>query len=87
MTASDARYAREIKSKFAMSKAVLNKKEALFTSELDLNIWRKLVNCCILSIALSGPETWTLQKVDQKYLQRFEMWCWRRMEKSAVPIV
>jgi hypothetical protein len=24
---------------------------------------------------------WTLQKVDQKYLERLEMWCWRRMEK------
>jgi hypothetical protein len=22
----------------------------------------------------------TLQKVDQKYLESFEMWCWRRME-------
>jgi hypothetical protein len=26
---------------------------------------------------------WTLQKVDQKYLARFEMWCWRRMEKLS----
>jgi hypothetical protein len=24
---------------------------------------------------------WTLHKVDQKYLESFEMWCWRRMEK------
>jgi hypothetical protein len=23
---------------------------------------------------------WTLQKVDEKYLESFEMWCWRRME-------
>jgi hypothetical protein len=23
----------------------------------------------------------TLQKVDQKYLESSEMWCWRRMEK------
>jgi hypothetical protein len=26
---------------------------------------------------------WTLQKVDQKYLDWFEMWCWRRMEKLS----
>ena len=25
----------------------------------------------------------TLQKVDQKYLESFEMWCWRRMEKIS----
>jgi hypothetical protein len=26
---------------------------------------------------------WTLQKVDQKYLESFEMWCCRRMEKIS----
>jgi hypothetical protein len=34
-------------------------------------------------IALDGAETWTLWKVDQKYLGSFEMWCWRRMEKIS----
>jgi hypothetical protein len=35
------------------------------------------------SIALCGAETWTLRKVDQKYLESFEMWCWRRIEKIS----
>ena len=30
-----------------------------------------------------GAETWTLWKVDQKYLESFETWCWRRMEKTG----
>jgi hypothetical protein len=30
-----------------------------------------------------GAETWTLRKLDQKYLESFEMWCWRRMEKIS----
>jgi len=30
---------------------------------------------------LYGAETWTLRAVDQKYLESFEMWRWRRMEK------
>jgi len=33
------------------------------------------------SIAVYGAKTWTLQKVNQKYLESFEMWCWRRIEK------
>jgi hypothetical protein len=37
-------------------------------------------NCYIWSIALYGAETLTLRKVDQKYLESFEMWCWRRMK-------
>jgi hypothetical protein len=28
-----------------------------------------------------GAESSTLRKVDQKYLESFETWCWRRMEK------
>jgi hypothetical protein len=30
---------------------------------------------------LSGAKTWTLRNVDEKYLGRFEKWCWRRREK------
>jgi hypothetical protein len=39
------------------------------------------VKCYIWSIVFSGAETWTLRKVDQKYLDSFKTWCWRRMEK------
>jgi hypothetical protein len=28
---------------------------------------------------LYGVETWTLQKVDEKYLESFEVCCWIRM--------
>ena len=41
------------------------------------------MKCYIWSIALYGPETWTLRAADQKYLESFEMWCWRRMEKIS----
>jgi len=32
---------------------------------------------------LYGAETGTLRGVDQKYLEGFEMWCWRGMEKIS----
>jgi len=73
----------EIKSRLAMAKAAFNKKRALFTSTLDLKLRKKLIKCCIWSIALYGVETWMLQAVDQKHLESFEMWCWRRMEKIS----
>jgi hypothetical protein len=64
-----------------MAKAAFNKKRILFTSTMDLELRKKLVKCYIWSIALYGAETWTLRAVDQKHLESFEMWCWRRMEK------
>ena len=36
-----------------------------------------------LTTALYGAETWTLRTVDQKHLESFEMWYWRRMEKIS----
>ena len=66
-----------------MAKAAFNKKKAPFTSTLDLNLKKKLVKCYIWSIALYGAETWTVRAADQKQLESFEMWCWRRMEKIS----
>jgi hypothetical protein len=34
------------------------------------------------SITFYGAATWTLRKADQKCLERFEMWCCRRMKIS-----
>jgi hypothetical protein len=83
MLTDDGRCTCEIKSRIAMAKAAFNKNKNLFTSKLDLNLRKKLVKCYIWSMALYGAETWTIRAVDQKHLESFEMWCWRRMEKNS----
>jgi hypothetical protein len=55
----------------------------LFTSKLSLNLKKKLVKCYMWRIALYGAETWILRKVDRKYVESFEMWWWRTMEKIS----
>ena len=67
----DARCIHEIKSKISMAKAALNKKQALFTSKLDLNLRKKLLKCYTWNAALYGAKTWTLRYVDQKHLKNF----------------
>ena len=44
---NDGRCTCEIKCRTAMAKAVFNKNRALFTSTLDLELRKKLVNCYI----------------------------------------
>jgi hypothetical protein len=83
MITNDARCTRKIKARIAMAKAAFNKKKTLFISKLDLELRKKLVKRYIWSTALYGAGTWTLRKLDQKYLESFEMWCWRRMEKIS----
>jgi len=77
---NDGRCTGEIECRSATAKAAFNKKRAIVTRTMDLEIGKKLVKCYIRSIALYGAETWTLRAVDQKRLESFEMWCWRRME-------
>jgi hypothetical protein len=83
MITDDVRYTREIKARTVVGKAAFNWQKTLSTNKLDLNLRKKPVKCYTWSIALYGAETWTLRKVDQKYMERFEMWCWRRMEKKS----
>jgi hypothetical protein len=80
MLINDGRYTCEIKSRLPWQKLHSTRRKNHFTSTLDLNLRKKLVKCYIWSIALYGAETWMLQAADQKHLESFEMWCWRRME-------
>ena len=57
-------------------------RKSSFHQPIERKLEMKLVKCYIWSIALFGDETWTLREVDQKYVESFEMWCWRRMEIS-----
>jgi len=52
----------------------------LIDHALDSKLRKKLVKYYIWSIALYDDET-SLRAVDQKHLESFETWCWRRMEK------
>ena len=44
---------------------------------------KKLVKCYVWSMAVYGAVTWTLQTTDQKRLESFAVWFWRRMEKVS----
>jgi hypothetical protein len=59
-----------------MAKAAFNRKRALFTSKIDLELRKKLVKCYIWSIALYCAKTWTLRAVEQKHLERIEKISW-----------
>ena len=68
---------------FCVERYVGLQSDIVYTSKLDLNLRMKLVKCYIWSMALYGAETWTLRAADQKYLESFEIWCWRRMKKIS----
>jgi hypothetical protein len=71
MITNDASCALEIKCRFAITKAAFKKEKKLSIRKLDLRLRKKLVKCYIWSTALYIAETWTLRRVDQKYLKSF----------------
>jgi hypothetical protein len=50
---------------------------------LDINWRKKPIKWYIWITAVYGAETWTMRTVYQKYLESFEMWFCRRMEKIS----
>jgi hypothetical protein len=73
-----SRFTREIRSRISMDKASFNK-TTFPASKMNINV----VECQIWSMAICGAETWTFRKIDGKYLENSEIWCWRRMEKIS----
>ena len=67
----------------AVPRTVLRILNATWINILKPTGYVKLVKCYIWSMALYGAETWTFRASDKKYLESFEMWCWRRMEKIS----
>jgi len=78
-----------IKNTIVMAKTALGKKKALFTSKLDLDIMKKLVQCYNWSIVFYCVETWTLRKVDQNTISWEVLKCGagEGRRKSVGPIV
>ena len=62
-----------------MAKEDFNRKKSIFLEE---ELWRRFAKCFVWTVALYGAETWTLWWNEQKRLEVFEMWIWRRMERE-----
>ena len=59
--------------RIAITKEAFNRKISLLTIKLNIEFRKKLVRCYVSSIALYGSETRTLTKLEQKYLESFEI--------------
>jgi len=78
---SDMTCGHEVKIRIAMAKEAFNRRRNVFCGPLDKDLRKRLVECLVWSVALYGAETWTLRRNEEKRLEAFEMWVWRRMER------
>ena len=66
--------------RIAIAKEPFNRKMTLLTSKLNIEL-KKILSGVMFGALLYMAQTWTLRKLERKYLESFEMWCWRKMEK------
>ena len=48
---------------------------------MEKELRKRLVKYFVWSVVLYGADTWTLRRNEQKQLEAFEMWVWKRMER------
>ena len=39
----------------------------------------RLVKAMVFPVVMYGCESWTIKKVEQRRIDAFELWCWRRL--------
>ena len=64
-----------------------NKKQLHCSNNLSLEIKKKLIKSCIWSVALYGSETWTLGKIEERVVNAFGTWSWRKMLTHSLPAI
>ncbi|KAJ4434479.1 hypothetical protein ANN_23041 [Periplaneta americana] len=63
-----------------MAEEAFNRKRSIFCGPLEKELRKRLMKSFVWSVTLHGAETWTLRRSEEKRIEAFEMWIWRRME-------
>ena len=72
-----------MKRRIAIGKEAFSKRKKLLRGKVNRTLKIRMIKTLIWSVLLYGSQTWTMRKEDIRKLEAFEMWTWRRMEKSA----
>ena len=81
---TDGDCSHEIKRCLLLGRKVMTNLEKIMTSILksrDITLPKKvrLVKAMVLPMVMYGCESWTIKKAEQRRIDAFELWCWRRL--------
>ena len=60
-------------------KAMTNLDSILKSRDITLSTKVHLVKAMVFPVVMYGRESWTIQKVEHRKIDAFELWCWRRL--------
>ena len=78
-TTADGDCSHEIKRRLLLGRKVLTNLDSILKSR-DITLPTKvhLVKAMIFPVVMYGCESWTMKKAEQRKIDAFELWCWRR---------
>ena len=68
----------------AMRKVMTNLDGIFKSRDITLLTKVRLVKAMVFPVVMYGCESWTVKKAEQRRIDAFELWCWRRLFRSPL---
>ena len=77
---ADGGCSHEIKRRLLLGRKVMTNLDSILKSR-DITLPTKvcLVKAMVSPVVMYGCECWTVKKAEQRRIDAFELWCWRRL--------
>ena len=77
---TDGDCSHEIKRRLHLGRKVMTNLNSIFKSR-DITLPTKvcLINAMVFPVVMYGCESWTVKKAECRWIDAFELWCWRRL--------
>ena len=77
---ADSDYSYEIKRHLLFGRKVMTNLDSIFKSrDITLPVKFHLVKAMVFPVVMYGCESWTIKKAEHRWIDAFELWCWRRL--------
>ena len=77
---TDGDCSHEIKRHLLLGRKVMTNLDSIFKSrDIILPTKVHLVKAMVFPVVMYGCESWTIKKAEQRRIDVFELWCWRRL--------
>ena len=77
---ADGDCSHEIKRPLLLGRKVMTNLDSIFKSRgITLPTKVRLVKAMVFPVVMYGCESWTVKKAEQRRIDAFELWCWRRL--------
>ena len=77
---ADGDCSHEIRRRLLLGRKVMTNLDSILKSrDITLSTKVRLVKAMVFPVVMYGYESWTIKKAEQRRIDAFELWCWRRL--------